>query len=104
MAQVFENIHNQAHDTSSPLEKTIEAFMDTAYHTQDHETKIFVSPALIQKIIDELPTHKAPWPDKLTSEKLKNLPRTTIVQIYDIFKSCIHLSYFPSAWKIAVHP
>ena len=79
--------------------------MDTAQHTQDHETKIFVSPASIQKIIDKLPAHKAPGPDKLTAEKLKDLPRKTIVQMYNIFKSSIHLSYFPSAWKIAkVHP
>ena len=102
---MYENIHNYAHDTPSPLEKTIEASMDTAQYTQDHETKIPVSPTLMQKIIDKLPTHKAPGPDKLTTEKFKNLPRKTIVQIYYIFKSCIQLSYFPLAWKIAkVHP
>ena len=59
------------------------------------------TPQQIKHIIKKLPSNKAPGPDTITTTALKKLPIKPIVQIYYIFKVCLKLSYFLTAWKTA---
>ena len=69
--------------------------------SQGTEKQIIITPQLVNNLIKKLPNGKAPGPNKITTEKLKNLPKKTIAQIYYIFKACIQHSCFSKTWKIA---
>lgn len=53
----------------------------------------------------KLPNNKAPGPNKITTDKLKNLLKKIHVQIYYILKTFIQTSYFPNSCEITkIHP
>ena len=105
IARTFEAVHNRAYETISPLEDQLPPATNETIKAQRGEQQIPISPAFVSNLIKKLPKRKAPGLDKITPEKLRNLPRKSIVQIYYIFKASIHHAYFPEVWKIAkVHP
>ena len=95
-------IHNSARSTTSPIEHDIEglAALLPTNPTMDNNS-LNCTPQQIKHIIKKLPSNKAPGLDKITTMSLKKLPIKPIVQIYYIFKACLKLSYFPTAWKTA---
>ena len=63
-----------------------------------------LTPATAQElktIITQLHNNKAPGPDKITNDMLKNLPDNIIEILLTLFNSCLRLAYFPTAWKTA---
>ena len=105
IARTFEAVHNRAYESISPLEDQLTPPAKETTTAQRIDQQMPISPALVNNLIKKLPKRKAPGLDKITPEKLRNLPRKSIVQIYYILKACIHQAYFPEVWKIAkVHP
>lgn len=51
--------------------------------------------------IKALKSNKAPGPDSLTNQLIKNLPSKAIEFITNIFNCCLSTGYFPQAWKAA---
>ena len=96
----FAEIHDKAHKSTSPLDTQVEQSLRNE-HASQQKALVSISPRLVQQLIKKLPNEKAPGPDKITTQQLKNLPMKSIVQLYYILKSCLQTSYFPDPWKVA---
>lgn len=55
----------------------------------------------IKQIIKQSNPKKAPGPDCITFETLRNLPHKCIKYIKNLFNSALDLNYFPLPWKIS---
>lgn len=59
------------------------------------------TPRVISRLIRGLKNRKSPGDDSINNTLLKQLPKKAIVLLMHIFRACLRLSYFPSAWKCA---
>jgi ribonuclease HI len=65
---------------------------------EDLDIDSWINQTSIQTIIHQLPLHKAPGPDNITNQMLKNLPEKVILYVTKIYKQIINLSYVPLQW------
>lgn len=84
---------------------------DRQLHTMEREAAELLEAEPIQ--LDDLPTAneirriirsssaKAPGPDGIGNDDLKNLPRQAFALLIRIINACLMLQYFPDAWKTA---
>lgn len=59
------------------------------------------SPKEIKNYITKLPLKKAPGPDQITNDILKQLTKKSLAILATIFNACLRLGYFPNKWKLA---
>ena len=54
----------------------------------------------VNDIIFCLKVRKAPGPDNISNRIIKSFPQDTISLLTRIFNACVHISHFPSQWKL----
>lgn len=63
--------------------------------------KILATPKELANTIKNLKNGKAPGPDTIGNNLIKNLPRKAQIQLLQITNACITLQHFPQSWKHA---
>ncbi|GBP44122.1 Probable RNA-directed DNA polymerase from transposon X-element [Eumeta japonica] len=75
----------------------VEEFMVTALPPPPGD--LFITPAVLHKIIIRLPKKKAPGPDGVSTAALRHLPRRAIVAMNRVFNGILRTGHFPEEWK-----
>ncbi len=68
------------------------------YNNKELETDDLINQETVQSLINQLPSNKAPGPDQITNQVLKNLLKQVIINLTQIYQQCINLSYVPTQW------
>ena len=69
--------------------------------TQSPSNNILITTSELKQYIKQTNCKKAPGPDDITNETLKNLPHVVIKYIAQLMNIALSFNYFPTPWKIA---
>ena len=70
----------------------------TVPKTIEGELGDFMNCELFQKALDSLPNGKAPGPDNIRGELLKQLPADYVNELYNQFKASLAFEFIPTPW------
>ncbi|UYV79312.1 hypothetical protein LAZ67_17002102 [Cordylochernes scorpioides] len=82
---------------------------DTAHHTSirnytpnfTNSNSCKIHKKEIEEIIDKINVNKAPGPDNISNNMIKNAFQLILPILHSIFNKCIQIGYFPKKWKTA---
>jgi hypothetical protein len=79
----------------------VEANFQALLETEDTNPTEKVGPCDLQKLVNSLKLRNACGIDGIKNERLRHLPRKTLVHLTHLFNHCFQLSYFSSSRKEA---
>lgn len=109
-ANILANTFEQAHDLDlDNLTEEQRAIVEEVQTITSNPTptpprilsKALTTPTEIKTLLGRLPINKAPGPDEIPNQTLRNLSRKTIVQLHYIINAVLKLSHFPQSFKNA---
>ena len=93
------DILRRSHFAESKVNFNIDKGMGTlSSPKRDEDLERFINMDLLEKAITGLPTGKAPGPDKIKNEVLKQLNTEYKRELLNLCKYSIYLSFIPAAW------
>lgn len=102
LADVFEKAHSLTssylHENDIKVRNTINAFRSFS-NLSTSAPKITLQE--IEEIIATFRPFKAPGPDSIQNVMLKQLPRSAIIRLCEIFNECLATGYWPINFKLA---
>ncbi|KAL0269181.1 UNVERIFIED_CONTAM: hypothetical protein PYX00_006993 [Menopon gallinae] len=106
LANAFETVHkidttNNTEEQKEIANKVTEAIAQKITINKKQYEKLITNPNELKEIIKKLPKNKAPGPDQIGNQLIKNLSRKAVVQLMYIINAIIKYQHYPSKWKIA---
>jgi hypothetical protein len=104
LAQHFERIHHLNLKVGTANHARIVNRTVNKYYSRSHPhvpQAHLIKPYELGHLIQSLKTKSAPGTDGISATKLRNLSRTALVHLTQIFNHILRSGYFPYAWKSA---